>query len=86
MKYATKIIFGIFTFVIMVAFVSFTIYKRNEYTVIYNEGIYLLEQGKLTDAIECFEDIPDYINYRDMPEVLDRYNIPVCPHCGYPLE
>ena len=40
MRYVIKIMFGgIFTFVIMVAFVSFTIYKRNEYTVIYNEGI-----------------------------------------------
>ena len=68
----------------LVVFFSFAFYTRDKYKEIYNEGVSLLEQGKYMEAVERFNDINDnYINYRDVKELLIEYNIDfVCPHCG----
>ena len=70
----------------LIIFFSSAIYKRNEYIEIYNEGVYLLQEGRYTEAIESFRNIPNYIQYKDISELFDEYQIPVCPNCGLPLE
>ena len=73
--------------IIFLILFSFAVYKRNKYnTEIYNEGVYLLQEGNYTEAIETFSNIPNYIRYKDIPELLNEYQIPVCPNCGLPLE
>ena len=82
--------FNIFCMSVTIIFLilfSFAVYKRNKYnTEIYNEGVYLLQEGNYTEAIETFSNIPNYIQYKDIPELLNEYQIPVCPNCGLPLE
>ena len=82
--------FNIFCMSVAIIFLilfSFAVYKRNKYnTEIYNEGVYLLQEGNYTEAIETFSNIPNYIRYKDIPELLNEYQIPVCPNCGLPLE
>lgn len=46
----------------------------------------MLENGDYTKAINCFNRIPNYIDYQDISELLDKYDVPVCPHCGALLE
>lgn len=70
----------------LIVFFSSAIYTRNKYTEIYNEGVYLLQEGRYTKAIDCFHNIPNYIQYKDISELLNKYKIPVCPNCGLPLE
>ena len=67
----------------LVVFFSFAFYTREKYIEIYNDGVSLLEAGKYMEAVERFNDIPNYINYRDIEELIIEYNIDfVCPHCG----
>lgn len=70
----------------LIVFFSSAVYKRNKYIEFYNEGVYLLQEGRYTEAIESFRNIPNYIQYKDISELFDEYQIPVCPNCGLPLE
>lgn len=72
--------------VFSVLFCSSAVYVRNEYIEIYNEGVSLLEEGNYIDALNRFSDIPNYIDYRDIRELLEEYQIDVCPQCGFILE
>ena len=36
--------------------------------------------------IHHFRNIPNYIQYKDISELFDEYQISVCPNCGLPLE
>ena len=83
----TKIVVIICSIVVFsVLFCSSAVYTRNEYIKIYNEGVSLLEKGNYTDALNRFSDIPNYIDYRDIRELLEEHQIDVCPRCGLILE
>ena len=70
----------------LIVFISFGIYDRNKYKEFYNEGVYLLQEGRYIEAIDSFRNIPNYTNYKDISELFNKYQIPVCPNCGLPLE
>ena len=72
--------------ILFLVFFSSAAYKRNKYIEFYNEGVYLLQEGRYTEAIDSFRNIPNYIQYKDISELFDEYQIPVCPNCGLPLE
>lgn len=57
--------------------------KREKYLVIYNEGKSLLENGFYDKALKKFEEIPDYMNYKDIDELLGLPEI--CPECGHEI-
>lgn len=69
-----------------ILFCSSAVYVRNEYIEIYNEGVSLLEEGDYINALNRFSDIPNYIDYRDIRELLEEHQIDVCPRCGLILE
>ena len=70
----------------LIVFFSFAVYKRNKYIEFYNEGVYLLQEGRYTEAIDSFRNIPNYIQYKDISELFDEYQIQVCSNCGLALE
>lgn len=70
----------------LIVFISFDIYDRYKYKEFYNEGVYLLQEGRYIEAIDSFRNIPNYTNYKDISELFNKYQIPVCPNCGLPLE
>lgn len=74
----------IFLAIILFFIIFFTsaFYKRKEYMGFYNKGVSLLEEGKYSEALDSFSEIPDYIRYQDIAELLDKYDIQVCPYCG----
>ena len=72
--------------VFLIIFFCSAVHMRNEYTRIYDEGVYLLETGNYKGAIECFNDIPNYTDYRDVSELLEKYEFSICPNCGSLLE
>lgn len=73
---------SIFIFIIfIISFFGSAIYLRTKYTDIYNQGVKLLYTGDYIKAIDCFNDIPDYMNYKDISDLLEGYQV-VCPHCG----
>lgn len=76
----------IFIVCIINAAMAFAFYTRNEYLEIYNEGVALLENGSVTEAVDIFREIPNYTQYRDIAELLEEYGFSVCPHCGSLLE
>ena len=56
---------------------------KDNYNKIYNEGLSLLESGETDSAIECFHQIPNYINYKDIRKLIVEYDIDtICPNCG----
>ena len=52
----------------------------------YDAGVKLLEAGEVDSALVEFEKIPEYIDYKDIKELLLKYDVPVCEHCGMPLD
>ena len=67
--------------------VLYAIDTKNSYIEIYNNGVSLLEYGKFDEAVDTFSEIPEYIDYKDIRESLDKYGIDnVCPECGHVLE
>lgn len=67
--------------------VLYAIDTKNSYIEIYNNGVSLLEYGKFDEAVDTFSEIPEYIDYKDIRELLDKYGIDnVCPECGHVLE
>ena len=81
-----KKLFSTIVVVIFLILFEYYIYKRNKYIEFYNEGVYLLQEGRYTEEIESFRNIPNYIRYKDISELFDEYQIPVCHNCGLPLE
>ena len=77
------IIFGIIFIILRIGFAKITIDNRNRFTEIYNKGVIYLNEGKYQKAVECFKEIPDYPNYRDISDLLQEHNI--CPECGQVL-
>ena len=87
MRKKTKVTIIISSIIVfLIAFFGYAFYTRNRYIEIYDKGVSLLEEGKYEEAIDCFNDIPDYIRYQDIAELLDEYDVPVCRHCGSLLE
>lgn len=81
--YITSIIIGL---TLTLTFI-FALHMRFNYEEAYNEGVSLLESGDYMGAIECFNDIPDYIEYEDISELLKKYKVDnVCPYCGHVIE
>ena len=72
--------------VFLIIFFCFAVYTKNEYTRIYDEGVYLLKTGNYKDSIERFNDIPNCTDYRDISELLEKYELSMCPNCGSLLE
>ena len=72
--------------IFIVAFFGSAFHTRNKYIEFYNEGVSLLEEENYTDAIDRFSNIPNYIDYEDIRELLEEYQIDVCPRCGLILE
>ena len=70
--------------VLLIAYFGTAFHLRYKYRDIYNEAIELLDAGDYDAAINRIDDIPDYVNYRDVAEVFDLHK--VCPHCGSVLE
>ena len=68
-----------------VLFLGSAVKTRDKYFEIYNRGVSLLESGQYFEAIECFENISNYMGYRDIPELLEKYQV-VCPECGSVLK
>lgn len=87
MKNTYKNIIAIFAIVIFfIAFFSSAIYKRTKYLEIYHNGVSLLEEGNYKDAVDCFSELPDYMNYKDIRDLLKEYEVyDVCPYCGHIL-
>lgn len=49
----------------------------------------MLEAGEYGAAVECFDEIPDYMNYKDISTLLYEYideNHTICPNCGHVVE
>lgn len=46
---------------------------RSELNVIYNDGVQLLKENKYEEAVEKFSEIPEYLKYRDIVELLEDY-------------
>ena len=62
---------SIFIFIIfIISFFGSAIYLRTKYTDIYNQGVKLLYTGDYIKAIDCFNDIPDYMTYKDISDLL----------------
>lgn len=67
--------------------IIYAFYIKNEYKAIYDRGVILLEDGDYSGAINKFEEIPDYIKYGDIQDLLLKYEIKdVCPYCGKHLK
>lgn len=81
-----RIIISLMIIVFLVVFFSSAFYTRDKYIKIYNEGVSLLETGNYKEAIECFDDIPSYTDYRDISKLLKKHGFSICPHCGSLLE
>ena len=54
---------------------------QNEYLDYYEQGVSYLEENRLSDALDCFKQIPKFRDYRDISERLEELN--VCPECGH---
>lgn len=76
--YAIIIVVVIFGIAFIISSASY-MKKSNE--KIYNTATELLQEEKYDEAFKCFTDIPNYINYRDVKELLESNNI--CPYCGH---
>ena len=72
-----KIIFGVLITII------FSI--KVERKMIYDEGVNLLNQGLVQEAIEKFDEIPNCGRYQDVAELLKDY-CTFCPYCGKLLD
>lgn len=60
---------------------------KDNYNKIYNEGVSFLESGEIDSAIECFDQIPNYIQYKDIKELFIEYEIDnICPNCGKSID
>lgn len=82
-----RIVFKIFIIVMILASIwGLAEYTRRGYLQAYNESVSLFEAGKYDEAVRCLEQMGDYQNYRDVPELLEKYGIETCPHCGKVLE
>ena len=46
-----------------------------EYQTIYQESVRLFEEGRSGDALEKIKEIPDYKNYKGVPELLMEYDV-----------
>ena len=80
------IIIGVLFLLIALVF-GFGIHARNKCMEAYYEGVSLLKSGNYMAAIDCFNDIPDYIEYKDIAELLREYEVKdVCPYCGHILK
>lgn len=86
MSKKNRIIISLIIIIFLTVFFSFTFYMREKNIKIYNEGVSLLESGKYKEAVERFDDIPDYTNYRDISKLLEKYGFSICPYCGALLE
>ena len=85
LKISLSILF-LAVFLFLIALFSSAIYTRNKHIENYNKGVYLLQEGRYTEAIDSFRNIPNCTQYKDISELFDEYQIPVCPNCGLPLE
>lgn len=46
-----------------------------EYQTIYQESVRLFEEGRSWDTLEKIKEIPDYKNYKGVPELLIEYDV-----------
>ena len=60
-----------FTFLLAFFYYAFT--GRKYCLSWYNEGVHYLEENNCTKAVECFENIPNYRNYKDISVLLDQH-------------
>lgn len=77
------IMFGTISVILLIGFAKMAIDIRNSFTEIYNKGVVYLNEGKYQKAVECFKEIPNYLNYRDISDLLQEYD--TCPECGQVL-
>ena len=89
MKYKNfrKIVYPISILIILLiifTFIMSVVYSRYEYIEAYDEGVSLLESGNYNEAFDQFKRIPNFENYHNVSELLNKYNI--CPRCGSILE
>ena len=84
-KRVNIITFGII-FLFFILSIGYAFHMRGAYRKVYDNGVSLLEDGKYTEAVDCFSGIPDYMDYRDVSELLNKYGVSVCPHCGTLLD
>lgn len=81
-----RIIISLTIIIFLIVFFSSAFYTREKYIKIYDEGVSLLDAGNYKEAIECFNDIPNYTNYRDISKLLEKHGFSICPYCGSLLE
>lgn len=86
MKLLTKIILFSIAFVVGFGACYFTVGMKNHYSELYEEAVSFLEAGDYDAAIDKFEEIPNYTQYRDVSELLINHKIDVCPNCGHALK
>ena len=79
-----RIIINLMIIVFLIVFFSYVFYTKEKYIKIYKEGVSLLDAGNYKESIECFNDIPNYTNYRDISKLLEKHKI--CQYCGSLLE
>lgn len=89
MKSKCKILIRALMIISLVAFITCyfgsAFYLRFKYQRSYNEGVSLLESGCYDKAIDCFNEIPDCRNYKDIGDLLKDHQL-ICPYCGSVIE
>lgn len=66
----------------IIGLVLFAFHYHYAYVDYYDKGVALLKEGNKEEAIEVFENIPNYADYRDISVLLE---LEECPNCHSPL-
>lgn len=85
-QFVYKLVFIMLVSLLLLGYFSLAEHARRYNRSIYDQSVELFEDGKYEEAVECLRQIPDYMQYRGVPELLHKYDIDfVCPKCGHLL-
>lgn len=70
--------------ILVISCFAIAVNRRHKYQTIYQESVRLFEVGDADDALEKIKEIPDYKNYKGVPDLLAKYD--VCPECGQDID
>ena len=61
--------------IFIITFFAITINRKYEYQAIYQESVQLFEAGHSEAAVSKIKEIPDYKNYKGVPELFMEYDV-----------